>query len=143
MVTLRKRAPHSEKKGYQNGTPGVLLLQMVPLFQKGQSFFLNNHVCEKKSTISVPLGNYLCMEKIDIIGALLQKGTKLVPQRALFYGPSNGALRAPFWYHLFLSVKVIKRNRENTPHLKGTLTIELNQINTCFTFQQVLCFAIL
>ncbi len=39
--------------------------------------------------------------------------------------------------------KVIECNKENTPHLKGTLTIELNQINTCFTFQQVLYFATL
>ncbi len=45
---------------------------------------------------TVPLGR---------IGALLQKGTKIVPQRALFYGPSNGTLRAPFWYRLFLSVQ--------------------------------------
>ena len=44
------------------------------------------------------------MEKIGKIGALLQKGTKIVPQRALFYGPSNGALRAPFQYRLFFSV---------------------------------------
>ncbi len=39
--------------------------------------------------------------------------------------------------------KVIKPNKENTPHLKRTLTIELNQVNTCFTFQQVLYFATL
>ncbi len=38
--------------------------------------------------------------------------------------------------------KVIKRNKENTPHLKETLTIELNQVNT-FTYQQVLYFATL
>ncbi len=37
--------------------------------------------------------------------------------------------------------KVINRNKENTPHLKGNLTIELNQVNTCFPFQQVLYFA--
>ncbi len=30
--------------------------------------------------------------------------------------------------------KVIKCNKENTPHLKGTLTIELNQVNTFFYF---------
>ena len=34
--------------------------------------------------------------------------------------------------------KVMKRN---TPHLKRTLTIGLNQVNTCFTFQQVFYFA--
>ncbi len=39
--------------------------------------------------------------------------------------------------------KVIKRNKESTPSLKGTLTIELNQVNTCFTIQQVLYFATL
>ena len=31
---------HSEKKGYQNGAPGVLLLQMVPFFQRGTLFSL-------------------------------------------------------------------------------------------------------
>ncbi len=41
---------------------------------------------------------------------------------------------------LLMINKVIKRNKENTPHLKGTLTIELNQVNTCLTFQQVLYF---
>ncbi len=39
--------------------------------------------------------------------------------------------------------KVIKHNKESTPKLKGHLTIELNQINTCFTFQQVLYSALL
>ncbi len=39
---------------------------------------------------------------------------------------------------LLMVNKVIKRNKENTPHLKGTLTIELNQCNTCFTFEQVI-----
>ncbi len=38
------------------------------------------------------------MEKTGRISALLQKGTKIVPQKALFYG---SALRAPFWYRLF------------------------------------------
>ncbi len=37
--------------------------------------------------------------------------------------------------------EVIKRNKERTPHIKGHLTIELNQTNTCFTFQQVLYLA--
>ena len=32
--------------------------------------------------------------------------------------------------------KVIKRNRENTPHMKRTLTIELNQLNTCLLFNK-------
>ncbi len=44
---------------------------------------------------------------------------------------------------LLMINKVIKRNKENTPHLKGTLTVELNQVNTCITFQQVLYFATL
>ncbi len=43
-------------------------------------------------------------------------------------------------YILLMINKVIKRN---TPQLKGTLTIELNQGNICFTFQQVLYFATL
>ncbi len=29
---------HSEKKGYQNGAPGVLLLQIIPFFQRGTLF---------------------------------------------------------------------------------------------------------
>ena len=47
--------------------------------------------------------NSALWEEIGRISALLQTGTKIVPQRALFYGPSNGALRAPFRYRLFLS----------------------------------------
>ncbi len=31
---------HSEKKGYQNGAPGVLLLQIVSFFQRGTPFSL-------------------------------------------------------------------------------------------------------
>ncbi len=42
---------------------------------------------------------------------------------------------------LLMINKVIKCNRENTPHLKGTLTIELNRLNIGFTFQQVLNIA--
>ena len=30
---------HSEKKGCQNGAPGVLLIQMIAFFSKGNSFF--------------------------------------------------------------------------------------------------------
>ncbi len=44
------------------------------------------------------------------------------------------------WFPFMIN-KVIKRNKESTPHLKGHLTIELNQINTCFTYQQVLYLA--
>ncbi len=43
---------------------------------------------------------------------------------------------------LFMINKVIKCNKENASHIKGTLTIELNQVNTCFTLQ-VLYFATL
>ena len=46
-------------------------------------------------------------------------------------------------YFLLKINKVTKRNKENTPHLKRTLTIELNQVYTCFTFQEVLYFATL
>ncbi len=70
-----------------------------------------------------PLGRYFCTEKIGSSGALLQKGTKIVPQRALFYGPSNGALRAPFQYRLFFSVRrfgtSIPSLPSNTPVLIG------------------------
>ena len=63
----------------------------VPLWQSSP---------HKKGTVSVPLGHYFCMENIGRISALLQKGTKIASQRALFNGPSKGAL----WYHLFFSV---------------------------------------
>ena len=36
------------------------------------------------------------MENIGRISALLQNNIKIVPRRAVFYGPSNGALRALF-----------------------------------------------
>ena len=39
---------HSEKKWYRNGTP--IAPKSTP-FSKGHSFFLNNHVCEKKSAL--------------------------------------------------------------------------------------------
>ncbi len=39
---------HSEKKGYQNGAPGVLLLQMVPFFQRGTLFSLISMFMEKR-----------------------------------------------------------------------------------------------
>ena len=52
MMVIFASMKHSEEKGCQNGAPGVLLLQMVPFFSKGHSFFLNNHVCGKKSTPS-------------------------------------------------------------------------------------------
>ena len=52
------------------------------------------------------------MDKIGRIGALLQKDTKIVPQRELFYGPSNGALRLPFRYHLFFSVRGVEALHE-------------------------------
>ena len=46
-------------------------------------------------------------------------------------------------YFLLMINKVIKRNKENTPHLKGDFDYWTNQVNTCFTFQQVLYFATL
>ena len=52
----------------------------------------------------MPLRPYFCMEMIGRIGALLQKGPKIAPQRALFYGPSNSVLRAPFHYRVFFSL---------------------------------------
>ena len=44
---------------------------------------------------------YLCSQGVRI-SALLQKITKIF--WALFYRPSNGTLRAPFWYGLFFSL---------------------------------------
>ncbi len=68
---------HSEKKGYQNGAPGVLLLQMVPFFQRGTLF----------SLITVPLGHW---------------GTEIVPLRVPYYGQSNsaprGTISVPFFF---------------------------------------------
>ena len=44
--------------------------------------------------------------KIGRISALLQKGTIIVPQRALFYGPSNGAQSSPAeFYRMLLNDK--------------------------------------
>ena len=39
-ILIKWSFTHSEKKEYQNGTPGALLLQMVPLFQRGTLFSL-------------------------------------------------------------------------------------------------------
>ncbi len=52
---------------------------------------------------------------ISAIGAsFLQRVTKIVPQRVLFYGLSNGALRALFRYHVFfLSVYPVKGSGSN------------------------------
>ncbi len=68
---------------------------MVPL-DKGHHFrrrkSLKNGAVLQRGTISVPLGHYFCMEKTGRICTLLQRGIKIVPQRALFYGPSNSAI---------------------------------------------------
>ena len=45
---------HSEKKGYQNGAPGVLLLQMVPFFQRGTLFSLIIMFVEKRVPLQCP-----------------------------------------------------------------------------------------
>ncbi len=63
------------KKGYRNSTPGVLLLQIVPFFLEGHSFFLNNHVYQEKSapkqkgTIfqKVPLGVLFCKKRFETV----------------------------------------------------------------------------
>ncbi len=64
---------HSEKKGYKNGTPGVLLLQMVPFFQRGILYSLPI-MCmkkvQKKSTIR-PISTPFSM--------FSKSGTMLVP----------------------------------------------------------------
>ena len=52
--------PHSEKKGYQNGALGVLLLQMVPFFQRGTEIvplrvpYYGQSNSAPRGTISVP-----------------------------------------------------------------------------------------
>ena len=64
----------------------------------------------KRGTKTVPWGTILeigtffykkGIENVQENSALLQSGTKTVPQKVPFYGRSNGAPRAPFWYHLF------------------------------------------
>ena len=75
---------HSEKKGYQNGAPGVLL----------PSFFLNNHVYEEKSNHvyeTVPLGHW---------------GTEIVPLRVPYYGQSNSAPRGTILVPFFSECKI-------------------------------------
>ncbi len=77
---------HSEKKGYQNGAPGELLLQMVPFFQRGTLFSLINMFVENEA---VPLDH---------------RGTEIVPLRVPYYGQSNSAPRGPVSVPFFLSV---------------------------------------
>ena len=64
---------HSEKKGYQNGAPGVLLLQILPFFQTQVAFIENS-----------------------------DWGTKIVPLRVPYYRQSNSAPRGtvsvPFFF---------------------------------------------
>ena len=88
---LEKYKIHSEKKGYQNGAPGVLLLQTgvhyvtngIPatngtLFWKGYSFLLNNH-----STL-FSVGYCFGAKKVEN-STPLKRGTILVPLGALFF----------------------------------------------------------
>ena len=82
----------------------LLLFPKVQCTQK-YNFFMDNvmkHTLRKKTLKKkkkVPFGNRF--EKWCPF-----QGTKIVPQRALFYKPSNGALRAPFRYRLFFSVYI-------------------------------------
>ena len=100
--------PHQKGTAFQNSalrasfSTNSLRLITVPFWKQGTIFVpLNKGLCfcckkgQKwcclvKGYYISATGNYFCMEKIGRIGALLQKGTKIVPQRALFYGPSNG-----------------------------------------------------
>ncbi len=74
---------HSEKKGYQNGAPVELLLQIVPFFHRGNLFPLIIMFIEKR----VPLQNRGTVHKkqypsgtICSISTLFHKsGTILVP----------------------------------------------------------------
>ena len=79
---------HSEKKRYQNSTPGVLLLQMVRFFHRGTLFSLIIMFMEK----GVPPGHW---------------GTKIVPRRVPYYGQSNSAPRGtvpvPFFLNLYVT----------------------------------------
>ena len=62
---------HSEKKGYQNGTLEVLLLQMAPFFQRGTLFSLIIMFVEKRVWNSGQGSE--CMEgQIVLLGVLLQ-----------------------------------------------------------------------
>ena len=60
----RRHRVHSEKKGYQNGAPGELLLQMVPFFYRGTLFSLIIMVVEK----IVPFGPGALFIKIVPVG---------------------------------------------------------------------------
>ncbi len=74
---------HSEEKGYQNGAVGVLLLQMVPFFQRGTLFSLIITFVEKRVPLwdrgpfhrnSTPRGTICPISTLS-----LESGTILVP----------------------------------------------------------------
>ena len=72
------------KKGDQNSAPGVLLLQIALFFQRG-AFFLNNHVCQKKTPHNKKGA------KIALLGT---------PNYRQPYSTPRGAVLAPFfWVH--------------------------------------------
>ncbi len=89
---------HSEKKGYQNGALGVLLLQMVP-------FSLIIITQRKKGTKTVPLGYYYykwyVYETVPLGHWGTPKGTILRTVQIVLLG--RGTISVPF----FLSVWVL------------------------------------
>ncbi len=80
---------HSQKKGYRNSTPGVLLLQIAPFFSEGAFF----PVCQKKST---PMHRSFVWKQSEGY----QNSTK-TPLRVPHYGQPisspRGAVSAPFF----------------------------------------------
>ncbi len=55
-VQTRHCCPHSQKKGYRNSTPGVLLLQIAPFFQRGAFFPLLGALILVQSKMKLALG---------------------------------------------------------------------------------------
>ncbi len=103
-ITLRK-------KGYQNSTPGVLLLKIVPFFKRGTLFFLNNHVYPKKSATKQK-GTYF--QKSASRGIVLQKKVR---NGALFY--KKGTILVPFFRKGTVSEQ--QKVKNSTPLTTGTI----------------------
>ena len=104
-------------------------------------------------TVLVPLWHSFCIEDVWRNSALLESGTKAVPQKVLFYGRSNGAPRARFWCHLFFLVLALIATKRycscslsnksfldclgcHRPHLKClgyTVSTEIHRENEIYT----------
>ncbi len=125
-ISSMKHVTHSEKKGYQNGALGVLLLQMVPFFQRGTLFSLIIMFMKKR----VPLRDRGTIHKnstprgtVCPISTLFRKsGTILVPflPEGYCFGAKKGRKKYPFFrgalkrYPFFRGVLFQSKKRSKT-----------------------------